>query len=77
MIGEFKKDIIELTLPTQRNPTANPACQLTASQILPPPSLPNSATIKEIVFAGRTHPKYPEICARQVATRVPRNCGER
>lgn len=53
------------------------ACQLTANHTLTPefPS-PSSFTIRLIVFAGNTQPRYPDICARQVATSVPMNWGE-
>lgn len=47
-----------LTLPTQRYPTENPACQLTANQIASPVPSPTSSTTNEIVFAGRTQPRY-------------------
>lgn len=46
--------------PTQRNPTAKPASQDTASQMEFELG-PMAALMREMVLAGRTQPRYPEI----------------
>ena len=64
------------SLPTHKNPTVNPICQDTASQTAFCVS-PSSFEINERVFAGKTYPRYPDICAKHVAINVLRNFKER
>jgi hypothetical protein len=49
---------ISLNLPTHKNPTAKPACHDNASHDAAGLG-PSSAMMREMVFAGSTHPRYP------------------
>ena len=52
--------------PTSVNPMAKPAVQEMPTQIMSGEG-PIAALIRERVLAGRTHPRYPDIWAKQVA----------
>lgn len=59
--------------PTSVKPMAKPAVHEIPTQMMSGEG-PIAALMRLSVFAGRTHPRYPEICAKQVAYELVSRC---